>query len=77
MRYKEWGLIHAVRDKQAPEHAADLDKSVGNGKCMNTKKQWTYMGVEYVQGLGTTYLYLANTGKVGHGFKVRKGVVWR
>ena len=24
----------------------------------------------YTQGLGTTYLYLANTGEVGHGLRV-------
>ena len=30
----------------------------------------------HTQGSGTTYLYLANTGEVGHRSKVREGVVW-
>ena len=46
MRYKERGLIHTVRDKQAPEHAAESDKSVGNGKCMNAKKAMDLYGSE-------------------------------
>ena len=33
--------------------------------------------VEHLQGLGTTNLYPANTGVVGHGPKVREGMVWR
>ena len=32
---------------------------------------------EYAQGLGTTNLYPTNTGVVGHGSEVRKGMVWR
>ena len=36
----------------------------------------TYTEVEYAQGLSITNLYPANTGVVGHGSKVRKGVVW-
>ena len=32
--------------------------------------------VEHVQGLGTTNLYPANTGVVGHGLEVREGMVW-
>ena len=36
-------------------------------------KPWIYMGVEHTQGLGTTHLYLANTGAVGHRSKVKKG----
>ena len=31
----------------------------------------------YTQGSSTTYLYLANTGEVGHESEVWKGVVWR
>ena len=34
------------------------------------------MEVEQAQGLGTTHLYPANTGVVGHGLKVREGMVW-
>ena len=34
-------------------------------------KPWTHMEVEYTQDSGTTYLYLANTGAMGHGSKVR------
>jgi len=33
--------------------------------------------VEHAQCSGTTNLYLANTGVVGHGSKVREGMVWR
>ena len=68
-------LIHTTRVKQAPERAAESDKSVGNGKRMNTRKQWTHMEVEHAHGSGTTYLYPANTWEVGHGSKVREGVV--
>jgi len=34
------------------------------------------MGMEHAQCLGTTHLYLVNTGAVGHGPKVREGMVW-
>ena len=30
-----------------------------------------------MQGLGTTNMYSANTGVVGHGLEVREGMVWR
>ena len=33
--------------------------------------------VEHVQGPGTTNLYPANTGIVGHGLEVRGGMNWR
>ena len=33
--------------------------------------------MEHAQGPGTTNLYLANTGVVGHGSEVREGMVWR
>ena len=35
------------------------------------------MEVEHSQGLGTTYLYLANTREVRHGYEVREGMVWQ
>ena len=35
------------------------------------------MEVEHAQGSGTTNLYPTNTGMVGHGSKVREGMVWR
>ena len=35
------------------------------------------MEVKHTQGIGTTYLYQANTEEVGHGSEVREGVVWR
>ena len=34
------------------------------------------MGVEHAQDSGTTNLYPANTGAVGHGSEVRDGMVW-
>ena len=36
----------------------------------------SYRSEVRTQDLGTTYLYLANTGKVGHGLEVKKGMVW-
>ena len=35
------------------------------------------MEVEHAQGLGTTNLYSANIGVVGHKSEVRKGMVWQ
>ena len=35
------------------------------------------MEVEHTQGSGTTNLYPANIGVVGHGSKVREGMVWQ
>ena len=71
-------LIHTIRVKQAPECAAKPDKPLGNGKRMNTRKTMDLYGSgARTQGLGTTYLYSANTGEVGHRLEVRKGVVWR
>ena len=32
--------------------------------------------LEHAQGLNTTNLYPANTGVVGHGSEVRRGMVW-
>ena len=70
-------LIHAARVKQAPEPAIESKKPEGNGKCMKAKKAMdSYGNGACTQGLGTTYMYLVNTGEVGHGSKVRKGVVW-
>ena len=39
-------------------------------------KPWTHMGVEHAQGSGTTHLYPATTGAIGHGSEVREGIVW-
>ena len=76
MRTQE--LIHAIRVKQAPEHEAESDKPVGNGKHMNVRKSIDSCGSgARTQGSGTTYLYPANTREVGHGSEVRGGVVWR
>ena len=41
-----------------------------------TEKLWTHTEVEHAQGSGITNLYLANTKVVGHGSKVREGMVW-
>ena len=38
-------------------------------------KPYTHMEVEHTQDSGTTNLYPTNTGVVGHGPKVREGVV--
>ena len=69
-------LIHATRVKQAPEHAIESDKPIGNGKRVKAKKAMdSYGSGAYIQGSGTTYLYPANIGEVGHGSEVREGVV--
>ena len=39
-------------------------------------KLWTYTEVEQAQAPGTTNLYPANTGVVGHESEVREGMVW-
>ena len=71
-------LIHAVRVKQAPEHATESDKLVGNGKHVRARKVMDLYGSgACIQGSGTTNLYLANIREVGHGSEVRRGVVWR
>ena len=71
-------LIHATRVKQAPEHAAESDKLVGNGKRMNARKAMdSYGSGARTQGSSTTYLYSANTREVDHRSKVRGCVVWR
>ena len=50
----------------------------GNGKCVKTRKvvDLDRSGV-WTQGLGITYLYLANIGEVDHRSEVWDGVVWR
>ena len=58
-------IIHTARIKQIPERAADSDKRVKARKVIDLDES----GV-CTQGLGTTYLYPANTGDVGHGAEV-------
>ena len=70
-------LLHAARAKQTQERAAESDKPRGNSKAWRLEKQWTHMEVKHTQGIGTTYMYQANIEEVGHGSKVRKGVVWQ
>ena len=71
----QW-LIQTIRVKQAAERAAKPDKLAGNGKRMNASgAMGSYGSGAHTQGLGTTYLFLANTGEVGHGSEIRKGVV--
>ena len=73
-RMKTQWLIHAIRVKQALEHAVEPDKPVSNGKCMNARTtMYSYRSGAHTQNSGTTYLYPANTGKVDHGSKVREG----
>ena len=71
-------LIYVARVKQIPKRATGLDKSEGNGKHVRDRKAMDSYGSEAcTQGSDTVYLYLANTGEVGHGSEVREGVVWR
>ena len=47
------------------------DKRGGNGTCVKARKVMDLdRSGACIQGLGTTYLYLANTGEVGHGSEV-------
>ena len=70
-------LIYAARIKQTPERVAESDKPRGNGKRMRARKAMdSYGSGACTQGSSTTYLYLANTGEVGHESEVRGGVVW-
>ena len=69
-------LIHATRIKQAPKHAAELDKPVGNGKRMNARKAMdSYGSGACTQDSGTIYLYPTKTKDVGHGLAVKESVV--
>ena len=64
-------IIHAARVKQIPERVAKSDKCGDNGKCVKAKKVMDSDGSGIcTQGLGTTYLYPANTGEMGHGTEV-------
>ena len=70
-RMKAQRLINAARVKRAPELTAESDKPGGNGKRVRARKVTdSYGSGACTQGLSTTYLYLANIGKVGHGSEV-------
>ena len=61
-------IFHAARVKQFPKCTTELDKCGGNGICVKARKVMdSNRSKACTQGLGTTYLYLANTGEVGHG----------
>ena len=55
-------VFHAARVKHSPECTAESDKRSGNSKGIKARK---VMDLDesgaYTQGLGTTYLYPANT----------------
>ena len=69
-------LIHAAIVKQAPKRTVELNKPVGNGKRMGAREAMdSYGSRACTQGSGTTYLYPANIGEMGHESEVRKGVV--
>ena len=71
-------LIHTARVKQALKHAVESDKPVGNDKCVKAREAMdSYGSGVCIQGSGTTYLYLANIGEVGHRSEIKEGVVWR
>ena len=75
-RMKTQRLIHAVRVKQTLERVVKSDKLEGNGKRMRARKAMdSYGSGACTQGSGTTYLYPASTGEMGHGSKVKEGVV--
>ena len=64
-------IFHVARVKQIPKCTAEPHKPGGNGKCVKARKVMdSDESGTCTQGLGTTYLYLANTGEVGHGSKV-------
>ena len=54
----------------------ESNKLVSNGKRMNARKAMdSYGSGARTQGSGTTYLYPANIGEVGHRSEVKEGVV--
>ena len=60
-------IFHAARVNQLPKRTAESNKCRGNGKCVRAKKVMDSNGSgACTQGPGTTYLYPANTGEVGH-----------
>ena len=75
-RMKTQKLIHIVRVKKTPKRAAESDKPVDNGKGVRARKVMdSYESGARTQGSRAIYLYLANTREVGHGSKLREGVV--
>ena len=64
-------LIHIARVKQTPKRAAESNKPRGNGKRVRVRKTMdSYGSGACTQDSGTTYLYPANIGEVGHGLEV-------
>ena len=53
------------------------DKPLDHGKRMSSGQVLDVHKLEHAQGPNTTNLYPANTRVVGHGSKVRKGIIWR
>ena len=71
-------LIHTARVKQTLEQTTESDKYGANGKRVKAKKVMeSYGSGACTQGLNTTYMYLADTGEVGHELEVREGMVWQ
>ena len=63
--------FHTVRVKQISERITESEKPRSNGKRVKTRKVMDSDGsIACTQGSGTTYLYPANTGKVGPELKV-------
>ena len=66
-----WDDISYKRGKQISEHTVESNKPGGNDKHVKAKIAMVSDGSgACTQGSSTTYLYLANIGKVGHGLKV-------
>ena len=69
-------LIHATRGQGRVAERADEPSSYG--KCMNNRQAMdTHGSGAHTQDSGITNLYPANTRVVGHGSRVREGMVWQ
>ena len=70
-RMRTQRLIHTARVKRALEHTVESNKLGGNDKRVRARKAIDlYESGARMQGSDTTYLYLANTGELGHGSDV-------
>ena len=65
--------VHAIRGQEWAAKCTTGLQAMANAWAID--KLRTYIEVEHAQGLGTTNLYPANIGVVGHESEVRKGKI--
>ena len=69
-------MLSSKRNEMQRIKTQESNKVVGNGKRVSARKAMDSYGSEArTQGSGTTYLYPANIGEMGHGSEVKEGVV--